>query len=59
MTTAPHKFYVYAVITKDVEKTPELLAVRTSRQLARTFVEQSMVRDDLRVRRGKLTLFET
>ena len=57
MTPAPHKFYVYAVI--DIVPTPpELVDVRTTRQEARLKAQQ-LVREGLRVRRGKLTLFET
>jgi hypothetical protein len=58
---APGKYYVYAVIDQ-AESPAALLAVRRSRQEARLVMKREQAEGapaTLRVRRAKLTLFET
>lgn len=51
-------FYVYAVVDKTSDP-PALVTVKNSRAEARKEVEHSPDADTLRIRRGRLTLFET
>jgi hypothetical protein len=54
----PTKFYAYAVV--NVATTPQqLVAVGMSRQLAKQEKERQLDQGPLRVRRCKLTVFET
>jgi hypothetical protein len=58
IVAAPAKFYAYAVVNTATTP-PKLVAIGLTRQLAKQEKDQQLDPAPLRVRRCKLTLFET